>query len=110
MESPYNKIELLAATISANKKLVAYSEKHGEPALEKAMNNLVEGHATDDLTGKIADHYKISRLDLVNSPNYKSLVDEFNVMTVKAIISDLKETFDFNDKESWAILLQATQG
>ncbi len=95
---PYTKLDLLVAL------------KTAEPLIDKLTEkgDLLEplpGDTDDPKEQKkaIAEHHGITLMELINSPNYEKLVDEFAEWGTKQYIKRL-EGMGFDHKQSCAIL------
>lgn len=99
---PYSKLELLLAAIHAGDKLGRLG-KESEDIIKDKLTRL----SPDDNKSKnaeIAEFHGISVQDLINSPNMVYMSSQYDHHLVNQSIEILK-SFDFSDKESWAILL-----
>jgi len=101
---PYNKLELQIALLDVEKKF-----EDNKDALEKLVKNLDETYGDNSKkTSLIADHYGISVIDLINSPNYKTLVEEYDEILAKKIISSLCSDVGLDDIEAWGVITLLT--
>lgn len=99
IDVPYDEMTLKIALISAGSKL------DEEGLQEKLLENLApySPETPADLNKKIAEHHGISLLDLINSPNFISLKDDY-LLHHLALIRKIYKDFGFDDKEAWALM------
>ncbi len=103
IKCPYDSITLKLALLGLDKKLE-------DDELAKKINiRMSEFLVTDksEINKKIAEYNGISVIDLINSPNYSLLREEFSKTLILKAIDVLKEE-SFSDKEAWALLSVAT--
>ena len=106
MKIPYDEISLKLAIMSLSTKIenkeIDLDELKNK--LEKKLGAPVEGAL---LNKKIAEELGISVLGFINSPNYKTLKEEYEFNYLKKFVGHLEE-FGLTNKESWAIVAQIT--
>lgn len=110
MNCPYDEITLRIALLSANGKLVKISEEKGDVELMRLMDTAVKemGEGPSDketLNKEVAAHNGVSVSDLIGSPNYQELVQEFCYSRVVKVIDNVKDLFGFTSQEAWAVIL-----
>lgn len=59
------------------------------------------------LNKKVAENNGISVLDLINSPNYTTLVGEYQEESMKEGVSKMREILDITDIQAWALFAHA---
>jgi len=100
---PYDKITLQIA-------LLGLETKMADDTLAEKINSRLSDFLIDDkavLNKKIAEHNGIEVIDLINSPNYETLTQEFSKTLIHKAIDILKEE-TFTDKEAWALVAIGT--
>lgn len=100
---PHNELTLKIA-------LMGIGDKFEDPNFEIKFKEIMSDIYTSDnaiLNKKISEFNGISVLDLINSPNYTVLKEEFFKASLVKAINSLKED-GFSDKESWALIMAAT--
>jgi len=99
IDIPYNELELRIAAIGMEQKV----EEHKD-----AIKNILESKSSfsteADRYKEIADHYGITVVDLMNSPNLGTLLDKYGESIMLYIRKDLLD-LGFEDKETWAFIL-----
>lgn len=104
MKLPYSKLDLQIALLTAITKLEKYEEEKNN--IENILNNEFPGLNTPAQVNKAtAEHFGISLTDLINSPNYEKLTDEYKTYVSHKIIDILKDKVKLTDKEARAIIL-----
>ena len=103
MNCPYDEITLKVALIGLNSKM------EDESLAIRVKERMSEFLITDksELNKKIAEHNGVGVLDIINSPNYITLKEEFSKTLLLKTIEVLKEE-TFSDTEAWAIITLAT--
>jgi len=103
MVCPYDQITLKLALLGLEKKMA------DDTLAEKVNSRLSEFLIADkaEMNKKIAQHNGIEVIDLINSPNYETLKEEFSQTLVVRAIAILKEE-SFTDKEAWALVAIGT--
>jgi len=100
---PYDKITLQIALLGLEKKMA--DDTLAEKINSKLSNFLIEDKSV--LNKKIAEYNGIEVIDLINSPNYDTLKQEFSETLIHKSIEVLKEE-TFTDKEAWALVALGT--
>lgn len=103
MVCPYDKITLQIALLGLEKKMA-------DDTLAKRVNSRLSDFLIEDkaeLNKQIAVHNGIEVIDLINSPNYETLREEFSQTLIRRAIVILKEE-SFTDKEAWALVAIGT--
>lgn len=103
MNCPYDEITLKVALLGLNKKME--DEALGNRIKERLSEFLITDKA--DLNKKLAEYNGVGVLDIINSPNYTTLREEFSKTLILRAIDVLKEE-SFTDKEAWALITLAT--
>ncbi len=103
MVCPYDEITLKLALLGLEKKMEDMS------LAEKINSRLAEFLVSDkaELNRQIAKHNGIEVPDLISSPNYNTLMEEYSQTLMMKAIGILKEE-SFTDKEAWALLAIGT--
>jgi aminopeptidase N len=106
MKCPYDSLTLTLESIKLAPKLNKMVEDIGEEVLSKRMEAFAEKHNSINLEdkNKVAEFHSITVSELINSPNYKVLKEEYKEKCTQDVFNELKEQFQFNDKEVWALL------
>ncbi len=105
MEIPYTKFELLIAL--AELKLSLDDEEKLDKQLMEIENEMsAEFSATDkkELNELIAKHHGIGVVELINSPNYRLLCDEYKNDALKKLVKKTVEKMGITEKAAWAII------
>jgi len=100
---PYDQLTLKLA-------LLGLETKMEDTSLAEKINDRLSDFLVDDkaeLNKRIAKHNGIEVTDLINSPNYKTLMEEYSQKLMMQAIDILKEE-SFTDKEAWALLAIGT--
>lgn len=103
MVCPYDEITLKIALIGLERKIA-------DESLAKKVNSRLSEFLVEDksvLNKRIAKHNGIEVSDLINSPNYVTLKEEYSQTLVLKAIAVLKEE-TFTDKEAWALVALGT--
>jgi len=103
MKCPYDEITLKLA-------LLGLESKMADDTLANKINARLSDFLISDkaeMNQKIAKHNGIEVVDLINSPNYTTLKEEFSQTLLLKAISILKEE-TFTDKEAWALVAVGT--
>lgn len=96
---PYDEITLKTAAISASSKL----EKEGIQEIILDKISQISPQSMSEFNIKSAEFHGITLSELVNSPNYEILKNEYATHNLSLIRNIYKES-GFNDKESWALI------
>ena len=96
---PYDDLTLKIALLGSEKKLTKKITKKIEQKLNREF-----GKDKAEKNIKIAEENGITVKTLINSPNYKTIVEEYDSKAAKRFVEILKEEANLNDKEAWAIL------
>lgn len=99
IEIPYTDFEL---------KLALFGVQNSEERIKEISEHLKKDiPSTPAQKHKcIADHYGISVLDLINSPNFEILVQKFELSKIFEFKQKMVEG-GFTEKEAWAIIAAA---
>jgi len=103
MVCPYDEITLKIALLGLEKKIA-------DETLAKKVNSRLSEFLIEDkavLNKRIANHNGIEVVDLINSPNYSTLKEEYSQTLILKAIGILKEE-TFTDKEAWALVALGT--
>ena len=57
----------------------------------------------------ISKYHGITIKDLINSPNYSTLVDEYVGSQIRQVISIFKEQGGFSNKEAWGLIIELAE-
>jgi len=100
MVCPYDKVTLQLALLGIEKKM------DKEDLAKRVESRMSEFLVTDkaELNKKLAEHNGIEVIDLINSPNYETLKEEYSKSLMMKALDILKEE-SFSDKEAWALLV-----
>lgn len=106
MKIPYTALELRVALIGLDE------EKFNEKKMSEIGGEIEDEMGSSpkenkDLNMKIAEHHGISVERLVDSPNYKILVQEYEDSRICQLIKKLVEKLGITDKEAWALMAYA---
>jgi len=104
MQLPYSALELNIALLSIESKLTEETIDGITNAVNAAIPR-VKSHA--ELNKAVADYNGISLEQLINSPNMTAMVKEYQAYNCKKVIANI-EKLGFTNKESWALLVTAT--
>ena len=106
MNCPYTKMELMIALISVEGKLEGKDDK-----LQEALVAIAPEVTTKaGLNVAISEYNGITVQQLIDSPNYKVLVEEYQDNKVCMAISMLERDFGMSNKEAWAMMVAGTDG
>jgi len=100
---PYDEITLKLALLGLESRME--NEDLAERIHSRMSDFLINDKA--ELNKKIAKHNGIEITDLINSPNYEILKEEFSQTLLLKAIGILKEE-TFSDKEAWALVAIGT--
>lgn len=105
MNVPYDKLSLQVAMLSAGNKLVAYEAANGEGSLEAKITalGLQSPPSGAELNAQTAAHHGITVPELIGSPNYARLKEEYGEHMTLKVIDAMKDAFGLEDKEAWAV-------
>lgn len=101
MKCPYSQFDLLSSKTSLVKKVE-------DPEFVLKVKEIDE-RAEEPSTDNIAKHYGITNLDLINSPNYTKLCDDYYEEKVKWFIKEL-EAINLTHKEAWVFVMTMAKG
>ena len=96
---PYSQLEMIIALCGlrndniSDEKLIFFSQE-----IEKLMPE-----KKSDCNKKIAESNGIEVIDLINSPNYEILRDEYHAEVMTKLVEKMKDDFKFSDKQAWGI-------
>lgn len=102
LELPYNKTELIIAFHSATEKMSS------NLSLDEIENHLKEISSefeanTNNINQAVADTHNITVEDLINSPNYLTLKQEYARGLFIGVVRKVKEKFNLTEIEAWSI-------
>ena len=106
---PYTDLELSLAGITASKKFEEKSEEELDAIQQKIEGSILLKNNVSKLQS-IADHFGIPLEMLVNSPNYKTMTEQYESHLLLETKNIIQAEFDLTDVESWAILRLVLQG
>ena len=95
VKCPYDELTLKIALISITEEQYAL--------LEKAPANFNIPQSKVELNKAVADRNGMPMLDLLQSPNYTILMEEYSTFQVHNLIEDLEKR-GFTNKQAWGIL------
>lgn len=99
MKLPYSKLDLLVALLSIKEDKI--SVEKGEEITEEILERrLPSDNARINIL--IAEHNGISVIDLINSPNYQTLCQEYVDSVYTELVTKLAEAFELTEKQAWA--------
>lgn len=108
MKIPYNSLQLMIASVSAEEKLEKYIKEHGEDVYKVKMQEFGKTielpKSKAEINKMIAEHNGISVETLINSVNYQKLNDDFSLHLMQGVCNFLKQEFGFNETESYALI------
>lgn len=108
MKIPYNELDIMVASIGLEGKLDAISkELGGEDKVLAVLVSAVGNITNDNFTAKCAEHYGVTPADLINSPNYSTLKEDFEQVSVGTIIKNIETGLKLTNVEAWALFAQA---
>lgn len=114
MKIPYDKFQLKMALVGLEKKFPGTETEEEMHEKLKMIADDLGDFATkqipdekSEINKKIAEFHGIQVVDLLNSPNYQILCDEYITDIVKQMVSRLKIDLVLNDVEAWAFLARA---
>lgn len=110
IQCPYNALELKTSLFAVSNKIEAYDKQHGEGASGNKLEELFAALTKDDedpKTGKeqIAAFHGITVEQLINSPNYQTLQNEYGTAKLDKIRATLGAEFGLDDRQTWAFVL-----
>lgn len=105
LKCPYSEIEILTSTLSMTSKVEAFLTEKSEDYFQEEIGRIVSDLKNKDTTENMAKHYGVSALDLINSPNYTKLAEEYREALGTNLIAKLESSFGFSKKEGWAFLV-----
>lgn len=98
-EIPYSKWDLIIAGTSLGDKLEASKLEELGKEFEGRMPPEMK-----DRNKKIAESHGISVKQLIDSPNYQILCDEYNKKVVQDLVSAIQKKLNITNIQAWAIL------
>lgn len=98
---PYDDLEINIAALGLNNKLEVIDAMLNDPEFTVKFSAPA---SKADLNKDIANFQGISISELINSPNYNTLVEEYKNSEVHRLLEYLKSK-GFSDKEAWAFLV-----
>lgn len=103
LKIPYNKIELLLASISINSKM------ENDPEMQNKIEALIAKTTfkAENKMKEAAAFIGIPLETLVASPNMKELIEQFEDHKVTEVIHALQTEIGFTQKEAWTLLALA---
>lgn len=105
MKCPYNAFELNLALIKANSVFEKIDKKGKLSELEKRLDELKPPEGAQ-LKPAVAAFHGITVKELIDSPNYKTLSQEYFENRIAKVLETLKE-YGIDDKTGWALLTKA---
>ena len=102
LNCPYNQLQLMTAGLSAQNKLTTMGEKKVEELMEK-INNVSSIKTKAELNDAVATSNGITLSELINSPNYSVLIDDYEKRIFNQGIQILSD-YGFTDIECWALV------
>lgn len=94
---PYTELELRISLLGLDEEIL------NEELNEKLNNKFGSLNDKADLNKKIAEHNGISVKDLIDSPNYKTLHEEYIDSVTHQVIKELTNA-GLEDKQAWALV------
>lgn len=107
VDCPYDQWALTMAGLGANRKLEEYEQAHGEGSVNASIEAFTNGlpkSGTPEYKQAVATMHGIGVIDLINSPNYEKLVEEYDLHLFDQLKKSFTSTFSLTDAETWAIL------
>jgi hypothetical protein len=105
MKVPYDVLTLKLALLEVAKKIEEYCKVHGEKAAEELVTGFADGVPSDITNPDTAAHHGITVEQLINSPNYSVLKEEYREHLFQGLKKKVSEAFGLTDKETWAMVL-----
>ncbi|OGG45558.1 hypothetical protein A2673_00925 [Candidatus Kaiserbacteria bacterium RIFCSPHIGHO2_01_FULL_50_13] len=105
MVCPYSELDLMIARLGMDFGQEKYSEEKFEKVNKEIHAVFPMPNDTATVNKHIAAENGISVEALLNSPNYSILVSDLKKRIVLATIQKLRDEFELDDKEAWALLL-----
>ena len=107
VECPHDKLALQIAMLSASRKIEEYEKKNGEGSMIKKIEEakLEAPQSVADLNKSTAEFHGITVEQLINSPNYNKLKEEFGESAIERLLKFLNAEFELSNPEGWAILM-----
>lgn len=96
MKVPYNELDMMTALASMDDTILQKSEV--QDSLQQWFSL-----SQAELNVQAASFHGIQVLDLINSPNYDSLLKAYREQRVLDLVHHL-ETLGYSNKESWAVI------
>ena len=104
IKCPYDETTLKLALLGLDKKM---EDEELTKKISIRLSESLPAYDKIELNKKIAQYNGISVLDLINSPNYDTLKQEYYQNIINKAIVILKEE-SFTDKEAWALITLST--
>ena len=98
MKIPYSALELKVALLGIDSKII--NDEKDEKFAEKISSFVPKNK--NDLNKKIAEYNGVGVMDLINSPNYTILCNEYKEAVVKDLVRKVKDEFNLTSKQAWA--------
>lgn len=102
MRIPYSEIQLHTALIGLKKKLNEENQKKLEELTIEFKVLLPDEKKS--LNQTISQFHGISVEQLINSPNYSILCQEYKEHVLKKLAQSLKEKIGVTDEQAWALI------
>ncbi|TSC83265.1 MAG: hypothetical protein G01um101419_95 [Parcubacteria group bacterium Gr01-1014_19] len=102
MEIPYNEWELKMALCGVPKEM-----GDGESEKVKKLLAEIERQVPDskkELNQKVAEANGITVKDLIDSPNYKVLIQDHLSQATRNLVEEMKKEFNITDIQAWAVI------
>lgn len=96
---PYSSMELRVALLNFDE------NKFSEDKIKELKSEFEDLSNDKDQNKRVAEYHGISVEQLINSPNYKVLCEEYGESIIYEFVKKLKEKFETTDKEAWALVL-----
>jgi len=100
---PYEIFELRVALLELQQR-----SDFNAQVLDEALKSLELPTEKSEINKRAAEFQGISVLDLINSPNYETLVAECSHATLEKLIQTMKDDGGLKDIEAWAIFALST--
>jgi hypothetical protein len=109
MNCPYDKRTLRLTALEVDSKLTDEKIKKLEEIVEK-QNTFNDISDKQVLNERVSKENGVSVVELINSPNYEKLIDEYTTKLAYELIEQIKSKVGFSDKEAWTLLVLAVYG
>ena len=103
IQCPYTALDMRIAMINLDES--NFTEEKLNKFQNQVLLSLGNIDNKADMNKKIAEANGINVETLINSPNYKLLVQEFIAKGVKTIVALSREELGLNDKQAWGVLM-----